>query len=95
MNARLSISAICHRPKLPVIGHYIISRRQLRVKAHRHYPLSLEIQPPGFFQDTMRKCLKSRGVGLSPEGTYGLARLIGLKWLPHPIFLTDFTLEWV
>jgi hypothetical protein len=76
------------------------------MKAHCHYPLSLEIQPPGFFQDTMRKCLKSRGVGLSPQRTYprrpapraamgGLARLIGLKWLPHPIFLTDFTLEWV
>jgi hypothetical protein len=74
---------------LPVIGYYIISRRQLRMKAHCHYPLSLEIQPPGFFPDTMRKYLKSRGVGLSPqacppgptagagwvgpEGTYGWA----------------------
>jgi hypothetical protein len=51
---------------LPVIGPYIISRRQLRTKAHCHYSLSLEIQPFGFFQDTIRKCLKSRGVGLSP-----------------------------
>jgi hypothetical protein len=29
------------------------------------------------------------------RGDLGLARLIGLKWLPYPIFLTDFTLEWV
>jgi hypothetical protein len=40
---------------LPVIGHYIISRRQLGMKAHRHDHLPFEIWPPGFFQDTHKK----------------------------------------
>jgi hypothetical protein len=40
------------------------------------------------YHANLRSCLKSRGVGFSPEGTYGLARLGSLERPPHTTFQT-------